>query len=88
MKTNGSVGMGGEVVEELFTFVHCFLGALGLLARDCAEGYKDGKVNGTSIVEDASDHALNLLYFGLGKRGRCVGVNRTFGFAPVLLGLG
>ncbi len=88
MKTDGGVGMGGEVVEELFAFLHSLLRAFGLLACNGAEGREDGKVNGARIIEDAADVALDLFNFVIREGGGRVRIQGALGVAAVLLQLG
>ena len=88
MKTDGVVGMGGEVVEELFAFLHSLLHAFGLLACNGAEGSEDGKVNGARIIEDAADVALDLCTFVIREGGGRVRIQGALGVAAVLLQLG
>ena len=60
MKTDGCVGMRGEVIEKLFATLHCLVGAFGLFACDCAEGHEDCQVDGAGIIQYAPDHALDF----------------------------
>ena len=34
--------------------------ALGLFARNCAEGHEDGQINGACIVENAPNDTLDM----------------------------
>ena len=69
MKADCGIGMGGEVVKELFALQHSLLCASGFLTCDSAEGHEDGKVDGSSIVKYAPDDALDLFNFFFGEWG-------------------
>ncbi len=88
MKTDGGVGMGGEVVEELFAFLHSLLCAFGLLACDGAEGREDGKVDGTRVIKYAANDALDLFNFVGGEGGEVSGSKGRWASLPYCFGWG
>ncbi len=88
MKTDLCIGVCGQIIKQLFCFGHCELCSSQLLTCYRAECHEHGEVDSTDVVEDDPDDALDVLDVCIAEEGRCVGRERTLGFAGKLFRLG
>ena len=71
MITNGCIGIGCEVVKELFYFIHGFRGCSGLFGSNIAKGDKYCVVYGNGIVQKNDYYFLDNFYSFFWKE-RCI----------------
>jgi hypothetical protein len=53
------VGVGGDIVEEAVSSSKVKLGGVGLVGGELAHSSKDGKVEGTCVEEQGSNHPFD-----------------------------
>jgi hypothetical protein len=78
------MGVRGEVIKELFGSFHSGRGAFGLLDGDGTQRHQNRDVDGPSIIQDAADNTLYILYALRGQGGGCVGRERRLCGGTVL----
>ncbi len=54
------IGICSNIIKELMTCICHGFRALSLMGRDGTDGWKNGGVNHTSVIEDCADDALHI----------------------------
>ncbi len=77
----------GQIIKELFVFLHCVLGAVCLLACYCAESHQHCSIYSTHIIQDAFYDPLDMLDVGVCKGWGSIYMQWPLHFAAVFLWL-
>ncbi len=81
------IQVSGQIIEELFGFLHSVLGTVCLLAYYCAGSHQHCLIHGMRIIRDASYDSLDMLNVGVRKGWGSIYGQWQLHFAAVLLWL-